>query len=68
MIHGKEDDFVPCSMTVEGYSACTSDKQMMLVDGADHGVSFLFDSDGYTNALIDFFQKNLGGTQCTTEQ
>lgn len=68
MIHGKEDGFVPCSMTEEGYAACTSDKQLLLVEGADHGVSFLFDSDGYTNMLIDFFEKNIGGTQCTTEQ
>lgn len=62
MIHGKEDDFVPCSMTEEGYAACTSDKQILLVDGAEHGVSFLYDSDGYTNLLIEFFEKNLGGT------
>ena len=61
MVHGKKDDFVPCSMTEEGYAACVSDKQMLLVEGAEHGVSFLFDSDGYTNMLIEFFEKNLGG-------
>ena len=68
MIHGKEDGFVPCSMTEEGYAACTADKQVLLVEGADHGVSFLYDSDGYTNMLINFFEKNVGGAQCTTEQ
>ena len=61
MVHGKNDNFVPCSMTEEGYAACVSDKRMFLVDGAEHGVSFLFDSDGYTNMLIEFFEKNLGG-------
>ena len=68
MVHGKEDEFVPCRMTEEGYVACTSEKEMMLVDGADHGVSFLYDSDGYTEKLIAFFEKNMGGAQCTTER
>lgn len=68
MIHGKEDDFVPCKMTEDGYAACTSDKQILLVDGADHGVSFLYDSDGYTNMLITFLEKNMGDFECTTEQ
>jgi len=68
MIHGKKDDFVPCYMTEEGYAACKTDKQILLVDGADHGVSFLYDSDSYTNRLIEFFERYLGGAQCTTEQ
>ena len=68
MIHGKEDDFVPCKMTEDGYAACTSDKQILLVDGAEHGVSFLYDSDRYTNMLIAFLEKNMGDFECTMEQ
>jgi hypothetical protein len=55
-------------MTEEGFCACSSDKQILLVDGADHGVSFLYDSDSYTNMLIEFLEKNIGGEQCITEQ
>ena len=68
MIHGKMDDFVPCWMTEQGFDACIADKQVLLVEGADHGVSFLFDSDSYTNMLIAFLEKNIGGAQCIMEQ
>lgn len=54
MIHGTDDDFVPCEMTKEAYAACTGDKQILLVEGAGHGVSFLVDRDGYS-ALIQKF-------------
>lgn len=68
LIHGKSDDFVPCAMTEQAYAACTADKHVLLVEGAGHGISFLFDSDGYTNMLIEFLEKYIGGAQCTTEQ
>ena len=58
MIHGKQDGFVPCEMTEQAYAACTSKKRLLLVEGADHGVSFLKDQDGYTKALTDFIMKH----------
>ena len=60
MIHGLEDGFVPCEMTKEGYAACTSAKQLLLVEGADHGISFLVDKDRYTKMVIDFLDANIG--------
>ncbi len=60
MIHGTEDSFVPCEMTKQGYAACTSEKQLLLVDGADHGVSFLTDKERYTKMITDFLDKNIG--------
>ncbi len=59
MVHGTEDGFVPCEMTRQGYAACTSEKQVLLVEGADHGVSFLVDSDRYQETVVAFLDKNL---------
>lgn len=52
LVHGKDDDFVPCRMTEEGYAACTGRKELLLVDGAGHGVSFLVAPDRYTALII----------------
>ena len=57
MIHGMDDDFVPCRMTQEGFSACTGPKQLLLVDGAEHGVSFLVDPERYTAIINEFLDK-----------
>lgn len=61
MIHGTDDNFVPCQMTQEGYDACTSIKEIFLVDGAGHGVSFLYDTEGYTERIITFLKNNVEG-------
>ena len=59
MIHGTGDDFVPCDMTRQGYSACTGEKQILLVEGAEHGLSFLVDTQTYTAMLEQFLRKNI---------
>lgn len=61
MIHGTDDGFVPCEMTRQGYAACTGQKQMLLVDGADHGHSFLRAQDAYTESIIRLLQDNIEG-------
>lgn len=60
MIHGMDDDFVPCSMTEEAFAVCTGPKQLLLVDGADHGVSFLVEPKRYTTMVLDFLDKYVG--------
>lgn len=60
MIHGVNDGFVPCEMTKMGYEACTGDKQLLLVDDADHGVSFLVAKDRYTAMITEFLDKCIG--------
>lgn len=57
MVHGINDDFVPCDMTKEGYASCTGEKSLLLVEGAKHGVSFLVDPDRYQKMLIEFINK-----------
>ena len=59
MIHGLKDDFVPSSMTEQGYDKCTGKKKLLLVEGAGHGVSFLMDKTTYTRQIISFLEENL---------
>ena len=63
MIHGSEDGFVPCKMSHDGYSACNGKKKLLIVDGADHGVSFIKDREGYTNAVVSFLEENVDSIQ-----
>lgn len=59
IIHGEEDDFVPCSMSKEAYNACASSKRLLIVEGAGHGVSYLKDKKLYTDFVVDFIEENM---------
>ena len=61
MIHGVDDSFVPCSMTKEAYAVCTGDKQIFLVDGAEHGVSLVVEKERYTQLIKDFVKQHIIG-------
>lgn len=61
MVHGKEDGFVPCKMTEQGFAACTGPKHLLLVDGADHGLSYIVDRQRYTQMIQDFLKTNIEG-------
>lgn len=54
-VHGTDDTFVPINMTFENYKACKSEKRMFIVPGADHGMSYLVDTKGYQQKLLEFF-------------
>ena len=58
-IHGKADDFVPSCMSEFGFAACASEKELLLVDDAGHGRSYLYEPERLRNALTDFFKRNL---------
>ena len=58
-IHGKADDFVPSCMSEFGFAACASEKEILLVDDAGHGRSYLYEPERLRNALTDFFKRNL---------
>ena len=53
--HGEEDGFVPCYMSREVFAACPTKKAIFTVPGADHGLSYPVDMEGYLTALRDFF-------------
>lgn len=56
LIHGEDDDFVPCHMSLACYESCSSKKQLLTVPGAGHGLSYPVDPKGYLEALRKFFQ------------
>jgi fermentation-respiration switch protein FrsA (DUF1100 family) len=60
MIHGKSDTFVPCKMTQDAYEACTGPKDVLLVENAEHGVSFLVDQERYIAQVENFLGVTLG--------
>ena len=57
MVHGVDDGYVPHEMTKQGYDACTGAKEILLVDGADHGLSFLVDKDRYVQMITALLKK-----------
>ena len=63
LVHGVEDGFVPCEMTRQAYAACKEPKELLLVEGADHGISFLVAKDRYVKTVVAFLKKYVEGIQ-----
>ena len=57
-IHGTADDFVPLAMTLANYEACHAPKELLLVEGATHAMSFYTDEERYTSAVRAFMERN----------
>ena len=57
LIHGTDDHFVPLEMTYENYNACASPKKLLIVPGADHGMSYYMDKEGYETMVKDFWRQ-----------
>ena len=57
LIHGSGDRFVPVEMSYENFLACPGERQIWIVPGAGHGMSFLTDPEGYKNRLRDFWRQ-----------
>lgn len=55
-VHGTDDHFVPIEMTFENYKACTAPKRLLVVPGAEHGMSYLTDQEGYEAAIRQFWE------------
>ena len=53
--HGDTDDFVPCKMSIDCHGACTSEKELYIVEGAGHGLCYPVAKDGYLTAIDKFF-------------
>lgn len=54
-IHGSADHFVPVEMTCENYGACRAPKRLVIVNNAEHGMSYIVDRETYEKAVLDFF-------------
>ena len=56
-IHGDADDFVPFDMSRRLYETCVTQKKLVAVRGAGHGLAYPVDQEGYVRALADFEQE-----------
>lgn len=56
-IHGSDDYFVPVEMTYENYKACAAPKRLLIVPGAEHGMSYMVDRKGYEEAIKRFWNE-----------
>jgi len=54
LIHGTGDDFVPAYMTEENYAAAAGEKRQILVEGADHGMSYLVERERCKKEVLAF--------------
>lgn len=57
--HGNADTFVPHEMSLENFEACTSDKRMVTIAGAGHGLCYPVDPDKYIAEMRDFLEPYL---------
>ncbi|MCR5725363.1 MAG: alpha/beta hydrolase [Treponema sp.] len=53
-IHGTADTFVPAFMTLSNFEVCRAPKELVLVDGGLHAISFYKDEELYTSRLQAF--------------
>ncbi len=53
--HGSSDDFVPCYMSEENFAACTSEKRLVIIEGAGHGLAYPINKEKYVSEMRDFF-------------
>lgn len=56
-IHGDADGFVPVEMTYKNYNACSAPKTLLVVPGADHGLSYLVDKEQYERKTREFWNR-----------
>ena len=56
LIHGTDDHFVPVEMTYENYKACAGPKRLLIVPGADHGMSYFVEKDRYEEEIKRFWR------------
>ena len=59
LIHGEADSFVPCDMSREILDANPGKISRVTFPDADHGISYLVDTDRYAMTVKDFVRKVL---------
>ena len=52
--HGEADAFVPCEMSREMYGMCVSEKMLVTVPDAGHGLCYPVDKEKYLDSLRKF--------------
>ena len=59
LLHGEDDRFVPCDMSREIFDACTGEKTRITFPGAGHGLSYIVDTERYSEAVFRFVDQCL---------
>ena len=59
IIHGEDDDFVPCEMSEEIANANPGFAERYTFPGARHGTSYLADTERYSKLVREFYKKTL---------
>ena len=62
LIHGAADRFVPVEMSFENYEACAASKQLLIVPGAGHGMSYFVERERYEAAVRQLWLQSEAGT------
>lgn len=60
LIHGKRDEVVPFEMTMEVYEACNAPKILLISEEADHGTTYLFETEKYKEILMEIVNTTKG--------
>ena len=60
LLHGEDDQLVPCAMGREIFRACGSKRRIETFPGAGHGVSYLANPERYTQAVVGFVERVTG--------
>ena len=58
LIHGANDGFVPCEMSKAALEADPDNLRLVLVEGADHGLSYLINKELVEKEINSFLIKN----------
>ena len=57
ILHGDDDRFVPCTMSIDCQAASKGNVELVLIKGAGHGMSHCVDAESYEKAVLAFFEK-----------
>lgn len=67
-IHGKDDCFIDPNMAFELYNACTSEKDILIVDGADHAQSYDTNPELYSEKVREFINIHLNENSANSQE
>ena len=56
-IHGSADSLIPVQMSKDMHDACLGEKKLIVVEGAEHGMSYFVDNKCYEDNLTEFFRR-----------
>ncbi len=56
-VHGSEDNFVPTYMSKQNYEACTSPKELLMIENAGHGAAYFENPALYEERTGEFIGK-----------